>query len=192
MVAEFRERVICGILEPLTVSVGIKDPKFHVGLIKPQEGVVWKIIKERPLHLLDPAYKDWNGFLLSVIDVMLDAYYEIDNSLTNRTWGEYSTARIQHPLSKAIPILGIWLDMPKDQLPGAPVDIPRIQSPISGASQRMVVSPGREEQGIFHMPGGQSGHPLSAHFRNGHNAWVGGTPTAFLPGATVARLQLYP
>jgi penicillin amidase len=33
----------------------------------------------------------------------------------------------------------------------------------TGASERFVVSPGREAEGIFHMPAGRSGHPLSPY-----------------------------
>jgi penicillin amidase len=56
----------------------------------------------------------------------------------------------------------------------------------------MAVSPGREEQGYFHMPGGQSGHPLSPHYRDGHGAWVHGEATALLPGPAVHTLRLVP
>jgi penicillin amidase len=56
----------------------------------------------------------------------------------------------------------------------------------------MVVSPGREAEGYGHMPGGQSGHPLSPFWGAGHAAWVRGEPTPFLPGASVHRLALRP
>jgi penicillin amidase len=45
------------------------------------------------------------------------------------------------------------------------------------------VSPGREAAGYLHMPGGQSGHPLSPFYRAGHDAWVRGEPTPFLPAS---------
>ena len=70
-----------------------------------------------------------------------------------------------------------------EPLPGAG-QMPRVQSPGFGASMRMVVSPGREEEGLFHMPGGQSGHPLSPNYLKGHDAWARGEPTPFLPGPT--------
>jgi penicillin amidase len=92
-------------------------------------------------------------------------------------------------LSRAVPALGRFLDLPADQLPGDS-NLPRFQSPGAGASERLVVSPGREASGLFHMPGGQSGHPLSPHYRDGHAAWVKGEPTAFLPGPAVHVLVL--
>jgi penicillin amidase len=62
----------------------------------------------------------------------------------------------------------------------------------SAASERMVVSPGHEEEGIMQMPTGQSGHPLSPFYGNSHPAWVAGEPTPFLPGATEHTLTLVP
>jgi penicillin amidase len=42
------------------------------------------------------------------------------------------------------------------------------------------------------MPGGQSGHPWSPFYRAGHEAWVRGEPTPFLPGLTQYTLTLHP
>ena len=81
--------------------------------------------------------------------------------------------------------------MPPDELPGDTA-MPRVAGPDFGASERMVVSPGREADGIIHMPGGQSGHPLSPFWGAGHDDWVHGRPTPFLPGATVHTLRLQP
>ena len=78
---------------------------------------------------------------------------------------------------------------------GPRVDVsamPRIQAPSDGASQRLAVSPGREAEGYFHMPGGQSGHPLSPHYRDGHADWAEGRPAPFLPGETRDVLELRP
>jgi penicillin amidase len=42
----------------------------------------------------------------------------------------------------------------------------------------------------MHMPAGQSRHPLSEFYRAGHDDWVQGRPTAFLPGKSVHTLRL--
>ena len=57
---------------------------------------------------------------------------------------------------------------------------------------RAAPQPWREEAGVFHMPGGQSGHFWSPHCRAGHEAWAEGKPTPLLPGATEHRLVLKP
>jgi penicillin amidase len=94
-------------------------------------------------------------------------------------------------LSRALPVLARWLDMPAGPLPGD-WSTPRVQSPRFGASERFAVSPGREAAGYLHMPGGQSGHPLSPFYRAGHDAWVRGEPTPFLPGEPAHVLRLVP
>jgi penicillin amidase len=82
--------------------------------------------------------------------------------------------------------------MMPEELPGDTENMPRIQAPSNGASQRMGVSPGREQDGYMHMPCGQSGHPLSPHYRDMHESWVRGQPTPFLPGETINTLLLKP
>jgi penicillin amidase len=42
------------------------------------------------------------------------------------------------------------------------------------------------------MGTGQSGHPRSPHYRDGHAAWAKGTPAPFLPGPAVHTLTLTP
>jgi penicillin amidase len=155
------------------------------------EGALWKIATERPPNLLDPRYASWDQEILAAVDATLKDLESQGRSLADRTWGERNTVRIQHPLSQAVPLLGRWLDVPARQLPGDE-DMPRVQRPAFGASERMVVSPGHEETGIFHMPGGQSGHPLSPYYQKGVEAWEEGKATPFLPGPPVHKLRLVP
>jgi penicillin amidase len=98
---------------------------------------------------------------------------------------------VTHPLGSAVPLAGRFVNMPSEPLPGD-VYTPRAHSPRTGPSERMAVSPGREHEGVLHMPGGQSGHPLSPHYSDQHRAWVTGDPLPFLPGAPIARLTLTP
>ena len=42
------------------------------------------------------------------------------------------------------------------------------------------------------MPGGQAGHFLSPYWGAGHDDWVEGRPSPFLPGETVYTLTLVP
>jgi penicillin amidase len=44
----------------------------------------------------------------------------------------------------------------------------------------------------MHMPGGQSGHPLSPHYRDQHRYWVKGLPLALLAGKPEHSLILKP
>lgn len=137
---------------------------------------------------------NWRAFMLDRVDHAMDSLPRGVN-VADASWGQRNQADIGHPLVKALPAwlpwLRGWLEAPRDPLPGD-LNMPRVQMPSFGASERMVVSPGHEQDGIFEMPGGQSGHPLSPYFLAGHEAWVHGEPTPFLPGATVHRLELVP
>ncbi len=139
------------------------------------------------MHLLDPRYDSWDEFLLTAADSAAAACEGGD--LDRCTWGDANVVAIRHPLSRAIPLLANWLDMPARALPGD-IHMPRVQGPAMGASQRFAVSPGRESDGYFHMPGGQSGHPMSPFYDAGHSAWVDGQATPFLPGPDKHRLTL--
>jgi len=194
VVRAFRERVRGLVLDPLLAPARAKDVKHLRPGTAPNalwEGPVWALVTERPAHLLDPRYPSWDALLLSAADAVLEELTKDGRRLAERTWGERNTTLIHHPLSRAVPQLGGFLDMPREPLPGDS-HMPRFQSPSAGASERFAVSPGREELGYFHMPCGESGHPLSPHYADGHAAWAKGEKTPFLPGPAVNVLTLVP
>jgi penicillin amidase len=156
-----------------------------------EEGPLWALISLRPQHLLDRKYASWDELLLASIDGVVDDLTKDGKKLADRSWGGRNTVQVHHAISRALPFASRWLDMPVEQLPGDN-NMPRVQGPEFGASERLAVSPGRESEGYFHMPGGQSGHPLSPNYRDGHSAWAHGEPTPFLPGPAVHRLRLLP
>ncbi len=139
------------------------DERFSIYRFVQWEDSLWRMVTERPDELLGPDDPAWNQVLLTAVDNVM-AYFETEIGPNPElwTWGERNTVRIQHPLSLAVPQLAGWLNMPPVQLPGDSL-MPRVQSPGFGASERFAVSPGREEDGYFHMPGGQSGHPMSPY-----------------------------
>ncbi|WP_460834218.1 penicillin acylase family protein [Lysobacter humi (ex Lee et al. 2017)] len=191
LVRAWRERVSArmadGLLGPARRALG---PKAELPEPLQFEGVAWPLATQRPLHLLDPAYASWDAlFEAAAADVRDELAPR--GALAARTWAERNTASICHPLADALPLGRRLLCMPADPLPGDTLT-PRAQGPDFGASQRMVVAPGHEADGIVHMPGGQSGNPLSPFWGAGHADWVQGRPTPFLPGATRHALELAP
>jgi len=179
------------VFEVLTARCRKADARFDYLDLAQFEGPLWRLVTERPPHMLDPKYRSWDELLLAAVDATVEYLRRDGIPLANQTWGRRNTASIQHPLSLAVPLLGRWLDMPPRELPGD-MNMPRVQGASFGASERMVVSPGREQEGILHMPCGQSGHPLSPHYGDGHEAWAAGEATPFLPGAAVHTLALVP
>jgi penicillin amidase len=189
IVREFRDALEKQVFDNL---VNLKEePSFPFYRARRRfEGPLWRLVNEQPAHLLDPRYPSWSAQILAVLDDVTGQMRKA-GPLAERKWGEKTTLKIQHPLGLAVPFLGRWLGMPPRPLPGD-LDMPRVVGEDFSSSERMVVSPGHEETGIFHMPVGESGHPMSPHYGDGHAAWVEGRPTPFLPGAPVDVLKLVP
>ena len=156
------------------------------------EQPLWQLIKEQPMHLLAARYSRWEDLLLGQVDATIMTLQKQCGDLAHCTWGRHNLVHIRHPLSPGLPdFLSSLLDMPEMELPGD-IDMPRVQGLVAGASERFAVSPGHEAEGYFHMPGGQSGHPLSAYYRAGFMEWARGEPLPFLPGAVQHTLTLHP
>ncbi|MGI9275210.1 MAG: penicillin acylase family protein [Endozoicomonas sp.] len=149
-----------------------------------------RLLEARPMHWLSPEYASWEELLIETVDEVVTKLGGMEQ-LSEATWGQRNTSRINHPLSAALPVVGQFLNMPAAALAGD-LWVPRSQKPASGVSERMVVAPGKEEQGIFHMPGGQSGHPLSPFYKAGYMDWVEGKSSPFLPGKVRYTLVLNP
>ena len=180
------ERISLGLLAPARAALG---DAFEMPALPQLEGVAWPLVTQRPPHLLPSQYADWDALFEESAAAVRDELAPA-GPLTERSWGEANTARICHPLAQALPgPLRQTLCMPADPLPGDS-HMPRVQAPAMGASQRMVVAPGREAEGIIHQPGGQSGHPLSPFWGAGHEDWVSGRPSPFLPGPARHSLVL--
>ncbi|MBV8306769.1 MAG: penicillin acylase family protein, partial [Gammaproteobacteria bacterium] len=155
------------------------------------EGPLWEMVTTGPLHLLSSDYHDWQQFLLAQVDATLAELAADCPQLARCTWGAGNEAQIRHPLSRAVPWLASLLDMHSLELPGDH-DMPRVQNGAVGQSERFAVSPGHEREGYLHIPGGQSGHPLSPYYRAGFDAWARGDPLPFLPGTAEHTLTLTP
>jgi penicillin G amidase len=165
-------------------------PKASYRVANRRAEAVMETLAERHAWI-PPGIPDWRAFLLNRIDLVIAKATRDGARLQDARWGSTNTSRIAHPLVRSLPWLRTWLAVPPVGLPGD-VNMPLVQAPEFGASERMVVAPGHEDTGIFHMPGGQSGHPLSPFFLAGHEAWVRGDPTPFLPGPTLHQLTMQP
>lgn len=142
------------------------------------------LLAEQPAALLpDNHYADWNAFILRQLTLsaeQLKAKYP-DKPLAELTWGNVNKAKVKHPFSGAIPLIGWLLDMPENELSGCAACV-RVTGATFGASERMVVSPAHLDEGILHIPAGQSAHPLSPYYRDQQAYWVHGLPLALLTG----------
>ena len=188
----FRRLLRRELVTPLVAPCLQFDPEFVYRWTNTDEPVL-RIVEERPEHLLPSEHASWDALIQDTFAQAV-AQCAADGGI-DRPWGDDNRADIEHPLSGAIPppLTGLRriLDMPRDELSGDS-GIVHVATPTFGASLRLVASPGHLEDALFHMPCGQSGHPMSAHYRDGQADWLHGAPTPLLPGPTVSTLRLTP
>ena len=191
LVKNFRGHVAERALAPFTELAEASDTPFNYRNFM-FEDALWQLVHEQPARLLNPAHASWSALLLAAANDVLADTQAAGLASADFTWGKRNRLAMQHPFSRILPAwIAQFLNLPAQPLPGDN-DMPRVQSPRAGQSERLVVSPGRESEGIFTMPGGQSGHPLSPYYRAGHEAWARGDPTPLLPGPTQHTLILQP
>jgi penicillin amidase len=183
-------RLVDDIYYSMTGPAYMADSGFHAWELPDRRGIAWRLLTEQPLHMLSHRYESWTDLVLAAVDKTMEYVNTLD-SAEEYTWGHFNEVQIKHPYTHFLPQLTRWLATESQPLPGDS-HMPRVQHRSSGASERMVVSPGREEHGIMHMPGGQSGHPLSPFFLAGHEDWVEGRASPLLPGRAQYVLKLTP
>lgn len=184
----FREKVAANILTTVMSPCLNKCPDLNFSLIDFEDSV-YQMAVQKPAYLVDQTGRKWEDRFVAIIDELLE-----DNAkslLNGDVWGKFNMASIQHPLSRAISFSSFLIDMPKNSI-GGDYFVPKVSGPSVGASVRMVISPGDEKNGIMNVPCGQSGHPLSKHYRSQHRSWVEGTPRPFMPGSAKHLLTLKP
>jgi len=191
LVRAYHERTRQAVWDMLLAGLGLEAEQ---GAAPPAqfEGPLWQLVSAQPLHLLAKSYPGWPQFLRAQLDATIAELGASCPELAHCTWGAHNLVQIRHPLSRVLPWLASFLDMPTLELPGDH-DMPRVQDgAMFGASERFAVSPGHEEQGYLQLPGGQSGHPLSPYYHAGFMQWARGTPLPFLPGPAEHTLILTP
>lgn len=192
LVKRFRERVINQTIGHVYRYLEKNSNDFWPSSINNfVEYPVWLLMKDKPAKHLPNGFTSWQDFLMAMIKQSHQQVTQDGKPLNEQTWGKHNTLAIKHPLSGALPFLSSLLNMPAHPMAGDTY-MPRVQDPNTGASERFSVAPGFEKQGYFHMATGQSAHPLSPYFKRGHDDWVAGRATPFLPQQTQWTLKISP
>ncbi len=191
IIRTFRKRAHELFLLALQARMGLYPDRHARHLRWQLDGPLTRILDSEAEHFLPKGMQSWNEFLALALKLTIEGMTMGGRDMADATWGAHNYARIRHPLSHALPFLGRILDVPPSPLSGD-LNLPRVEHRAFGASHRTAVSPGWEENGILNMPTGQSGHPLSPFYNAGHNDWLEGNPTPFLPGPTFTSMTLTP
>ena len=153
---------------------------------------VEQALAQQPINLLPKPYASWNEFLLAQVDASAAEITDHGRrALAAVDWGDANASHIRHLMSRAVPPLSPWLDMPSLPQSGDN-NVPHVSGANVGQSERLVVAPGHEDQATLVMPGGQSGHPMSPYYGAGQADWAAGRAEPLLAGPAQHVLTLLP
>lgn len=193
LLTSFRAELAKSVFGPILKACSARDKTFKYRWFKMETPLRQLLDKKITETLPDARFKSWDDFLVSALEkstLELKRRHSLE-TLKNFTWGQYREIRITHPLSSGLPWLSSLLDMPTRDYGGCSFCVRVISQGLS-ASERFVISPGRTERGILHMPGGQSGHFLSPHYDDQHVYWATGQPLHYRSGRAETVLRLVP
>jgi penicillin amidase len=184
LLVSFRDHLARNTLGPFLRRCRKADESFVYSWQKLDAPLRAMLTERIPELLPDASCGDWDGFILAQL---AESVRQVKAATARGARANRS--RIRHPLSR--PGLRGVLDMPPAPLPGCMFSI-NAAAPDWGAVARTVVAAGHEAEGLLHIPCGQAGHPLSAHYDDQHVHWVRGSPLPFLPGDAMHTLRLVP
>lgn len=194
LLVEWRRNLAKSVFSPLVSRCAEADPSFTYAWRELETPLRSLLTEQAPETLPDRQYADWHGFLAATLRRTADELKQRNGveRLENLAWGQINRVHLAHPFSRAFALAGRILDMPEAPASGCGSFCVRVLFDGNGASERMAVSPAHPEDGILHMPGGQSGHPFSVHYRDQQDAWLKGVALPFLPGGAKHHLTLVP
>ncbi|MFG0317923.1 MAG: penicillin acylase family protein, partial [Planctomycetota bacterium JB042] len=183
--AELRERVLGPVLERAREV----NPGFvHTWMLVDEP--LFRLLEERPAHFLPANVPSWTAHLRAAADAI--GRRREGRPPLDTPWGERNRLRAAHPFARSLPaFLAGRLAAPAHPQPGTTQTV-RVAAPAYGASLRLVASPGHLDEATMHLPIGQSGHPLSPHLMDAHEAWAEGRAEPLLAGPPVSTFTLAP
>lgn len=191
LLRRFRDAVERLVFEPFVSLVIARQGQLDLRSVTDHlDAPLWRLVEERPPHLLPPWFDGWDALLAAAASEVLDAVPE-GASLGSFVWGAVNTLSMRHALSQFVPLLGRLFDAPRAQLDGD-LNMPLAQTSQHGPVFRFVISPGDERTAIAQMAGGQAGNPLTPYYLSGHEDWLKAASSPFNPGEPRYELTLEP
>ncbi|HVJ51582.1 MAG TPA: penicillin acylase family protein [Aliidongia sp.] len=189
LVRVFQDRAVRLVYSNLAAPLGEAAPHRPI-MGQQSDWPTLRLLKEQPPALVPKPYADWDAVGTALLGQVAEA---VDKAGAPKdfTWGASNRTGIHHPLARVIPLLGLLTD-PPDLPQSGDTMMPHVLRPGFGASERFVVSPGHEADGIFEMPTSEASNPFSPYYGAGHEDWADGHASPLLPGPPKWRLALVP
>jgi len=178
LLREFSHRLADAVLSPFITACRQQRPGFSYAW-RNTEPLVRSVLACRdPVLLGWPGELEWSGCLNRVLaEAASTLARRHDRPIDVLTWGDTRRRTMSHPVAEMF-FRGLAGRLP---IPGDG-DEDCVNAMGDGAipAQRLVVTPGGEERGLFAMIGGQSESLLSRHYFDHHRIWADGGATALV------------
>ncbi|GBL03094.1 penicillin acylase family protein [Glaciecola sp. KUL10] len=194
LVRRYRSTVINQLVQPIEQTLKAKGRSIGP-ILREIETAIWLVLNEEEPSWLPDGHKNYDDFLITAYNTtkekLIEKHGADPTTLSGLEWGKVNELRVEHPIAASVGPLARFLNM-------RPVEgfgdsyLPAVQGNGFGASQRLIVRPGNEDNAILTVPGGQSGHPLSEFYDKGFMAYANGENTPLLPNQAIYRIKFSP
>ena len=194
LVRRYRSTIINQLLAPVNNRLKSYDlsSSYIAQSIEPS---IWALLQQQPKQWLPIGNIDYSEFLEAAFkdtkERLIEKYNVQSPDLSELRWGNVNALAVKHPFSSSLGRFSQLVDMKVVEGFGDSY-LPAVHSNSFGASQRLIVKPGDEENGILTIPGGQSGHFLSPFYRTGFDEYADQANTPLLPSAQKHTIKFTP
>ncbi|MDZ7637087.1 MAG: penicillin acylase family protein [Bryobacterales bacterium] len=139
------------------------------------DAVVERFVRTRDRMVAE----DFDAWLLDVLGKVLEEHRpQLGGTLTNWKYREAMRWNVEHPVFARIPLIGRYFNIGRVPMSGSSSS-PKQVGPASGPSQRFVADLSNWDASYCNVLAGQSGHPLSSHYKDQWKAFYYGTSFPF-------------
>ncbi len=130
-----------------------------------------KLLRERPAGWVP----DYDALLLKALAGAIEEGAKREGSkITRWDWGQYNRLRITNPVEGQLPLIGKYFDIGPVPMSGSPTTIKQSTGHL-GPSMRMIVDLSDLDNSLQNITIGESGQPLSKHYKDQWSAYYGAT-----------------
>jgi len=132
--------------------------------------VIERLLRERPADW----FPNYNAFLLRCLVGAIEEGQKIQGSKPSRwDYGEYQALQIVNPVEGRLPLIGSYFNINRVAMNGAPTTVKQYTRRL-GPSLRMIVDLADLDHSFANLATGESGQPLSSHYKDQWDAYYAG------------------
>ncbi len=133
--------------------------------------VVGRLVSSKPASWSG----DWTALIRRAFDDAVEEGKRMQGADVRKwRWGAFQKLELAHPVLSQIPLVGDYFRIGPEPMSGSSTTVKQTTSRL-GPSMRFVADLSAWDQSLNNLTIGQSGHPLSGHFRDQWKAYLAGT-----------------